>query len=189
MRVDLKGLGSRLRRARQSAGLTVKNLAFNAHVSASYLSDVERGVKHPSLPVAAALAAALGQSLDWLVFGEKAQKQEVDLRALLREPGLRVTYGGRRLSEWDKERLVELIDAAWALGRGSTVAFPTGGAEPRTAEAGPGVNPYPGVGPALAEWVRRAVADALSDYWGEPTSGTGRKSSSRLPTEPPSASS
>ena len=168
MQVDPSAVGTRIRRARQAAGLAVKDLARRAHVSPSYLSDIERGVKHPSLAVAAALAQALGCTLDWLVFGRDPRPADLDLRALLRDPARRLSYHGEPLSEWDKERMVDLLDAAWGLRRrpagdgGGPATLPPPG------PAGPGGPPfpYPGESPAVAAWIRRAVADALSDYLG-----------------------
>ncbi|HEY8448958.1 MAG TPA: helix-turn-helix transcriptional regulator [Bacillota bacterium] len=112
---DPQRVGARLRQARRTANLTIQALADMAHVSPSYISDVERGMKNPSLPVMAALSQALGRSLDWLVFGNDRQSPLPDLRKWLRSPDVRLTYGDQVLDERDKERLVELIDAALAF--------------------------------------------------------------------------
>lgn len=158
-----ESVGRRIRQARLAAGLTVKELAARASVSPSYLSDVERGAKNPSLPVTAALAAVLGRSLDWIVFGETRQRPEIDLRLLLRDPSARIAYGGEELDEADKERLVDLLDAALSLRR-PRLAMPRPGAAP---EQGGGLA-YPPETPEMTAWIRRVVADAMQEYWRGP---------------------
>lgn len=58
-RLDYAGVIERLRRQR---GMTREALAEASGVSASYLSEVERGYKRPSTDVLAALAQALGMA-------------------------------------------------------------------------------------------------------------------------------
>jgi transcriptional regulator with XRE-family HTH domain len=55
--------GRELRIARVSAGLTQKELAIRAHVSQTFVSFVERGMRHPRWDVACRLAAACGHEL------------------------------------------------------------------------------------------------------------------------------
>lgn len=45
----LKKFGKTLRRLRDSKKLTQNELAFDADMDRSYLSDIERGVKNPTL--------------------------------------------------------------------------------------------------------------------------------------------
>lgn len=45
----LKKFGLNLRKLRDSKKLTQNELAFNADMDRSYLSDIERGVKNPTL--------------------------------------------------------------------------------------------------------------------------------------------
>ena len=49
---------------RTRAGLTATALAACSGVSKQYLSELERGLKEPSLAIARKLAAALGRGLD-----------------------------------------------------------------------------------------------------------------------------
>lgn len=52
---------------REYRGLSLRALATRAGIGASYLSEIERGVKPGSVEAYKALADALGTSIDWLV--------------------------------------------------------------------------------------------------------------------------
>ncbi|MFB6291072.1 MAG: helix-turn-helix domain-containing protein [Candidatus Bipolaricaulia bacterium] len=58
--MDLEELGRRLRSVRNSRGLTLDELSSRLDVSPSYLSEVERGNKIPSLKVLCNLSSYLG---------------------------------------------------------------------------------------------------------------------------------
>ncbi len=66
------GLGPRLRQARVSRELSVRELARRVGCSASLISQIERGVSVPSVGVLYSLATELGSSLDHLLFGPGA---------------------------------------------------------------------------------------------------------------------
>lgn len=53
-------LGRNVREARRSAGLSQEQLAFEAGMKRSYVSDLERGTRNPSVKAIARLAIALG---------------------------------------------------------------------------------------------------------------------------------
>jgi transcriptional regulator with XRE-family HTH domain len=53
-------LGRNVRAARLSKGLSQEQLAFEADMKRSYVSDLERGTRNPSIKALARLAAALG---------------------------------------------------------------------------------------------------------------------------------
>jgi transcriptional regulator with XRE-family HTH domain len=57
-------LGARIRAAREDAGLSVRGLARQVGISASLLSQVERGRAQPSVATLWALVGELGLSLD-----------------------------------------------------------------------------------------------------------------------------
>jgi transcriptional regulator with XRE-family HTH domain len=63
------GLGPRLRLAREERRLSVRELARRVGCSASLISQIERGTCVPSVGVLYSLAAEMGRSLDYLVFG------------------------------------------------------------------------------------------------------------------------
>lgn len=52
-------LGRNIRRLREEAGLSQEQLAFDAGMKRSYLSDMERGVLNPTVKAVGRLAAAL----------------------------------------------------------------------------------------------------------------------------------
>jgi transcriptional regulator with XRE-family HTH domain len=52
-----------LREQRQAAGLSQEQLAAKAGLHRTYISQLERGIKSPTLDVLAALAVALDMSL------------------------------------------------------------------------------------------------------------------------------
>lgn len=70
--MDERGLGKRLQKARQDAGLTQQQLCQKAGLSFSTLTKIERGaIKAPSIFTIQAIASAVGLGLDELV-GETA---------------------------------------------------------------------------------------------------------------------
>ncbi|HEV8352922.1 MAG TPA: helix-turn-helix transcriptional regulator, partial [bacterium] len=63
--------GRAVRSIREERGMTLEALAEAAGVSASYLSEVERGLKRPSTDVVAKIADAFGMlPSEFLVFVE-----------------------------------------------------------------------------------------------------------------------
>ena len=187
MQSDPVAVGQRIRLARQAAGLSVKELARRAHISPSHLSDIERGVKHPSLAVAVTLAEALGRSLDWLVTGRDPVPGPLDVRSLLRDPTRPLRYQGLPLGDAAREHLVDLLDAALGLARlaGSLVVQALGeapvslrlsshrpelpGAPAPARDLGGGGqrgtpfgSPEQGV---AEEWLRQVVAETLHRTW------------------------
>jgi transcriptional regulator with XRE-family HTH domain len=56
-------LGSRIRSLRDEKGLPLRVVAESAHVSESFLSQVERGVANPSVASLRRIAEALGESI------------------------------------------------------------------------------------------------------------------------------
>lgn len=61
------GVGERVRRLREAHGLSLRELARTAGVSAPMLSQVERGETSPTLQVAAKIATGLGLTLSRLL--------------------------------------------------------------------------------------------------------------------------
>ena len=55
----LSAIGETLRAERTERGLTLKQVAEGAHVSVSYLAEIERGVKDPSSKVVENIARSL----------------------------------------------------------------------------------------------------------------------------------
>lgn len=96
-------MGTKLRRLRHEAGLTLEELAGRARVSTSLISQIERGVAEPSLGTLRGVAAALGIPVAAMFVGDEgedgpppgAAPAPVVRRAArkhLRMPGSDVTY-------------------------------------------------------------------------------------------------
>jgi DNA-binding XRE family transcriptional regulator len=56
----LSAIGETLRAIRTESGLTLRQVAEGAHVSISYLAEIERGEKDPSSKVLESIAEGLG---------------------------------------------------------------------------------------------------------------------------------
>jgi len=61
-------LGRNLKRIRNGSGLSQEQLSFDADVHRSYVSDIERGVRNPTIQIvyqfAQALHVTMGELLD-----------------------------------------------------------------------------------------------------------------------------
>ncbi|MCR5185354.1 MAG: helix-turn-helix domain-containing protein [Bacilli bacterium] len=68
MRVN-KELGMRIRYLRTSKKWSIEDLALEANVNKNYLSDLERGVRNPTVRVLTEIANALEISLEELFKG------------------------------------------------------------------------------------------------------------------------
>jgi transcriptional regulator with XRE-family HTH domain len=77
------GLGPRLRLARESLQLSVRELARRIGCSASLISQIERGVSVPSVGVLYSLATELDSSLDHLLFGADPRRPAAALAVAL----------------------------------------------------------------------------------------------------------
>jgi transcriptional regulator with XRE-family HTH domain len=73
--MDANNFSSRLRRTRMTAGLHGKDLAKQAGISPPFLSQIEKGQRHPSDDVLMRLAHALKVSDHWLLTGEHPQAE------------------------------------------------------------------------------------------------------------------
>ncbi len=63
----LYNLGNRIREERKKAHLTQEQLAEKAACNESYIGQIERGVKNPSLEVLVNIANALNVTVDYLL--------------------------------------------------------------------------------------------------------------------------
>ncbi len=80
------GIGGRVRAARQRRGWSREALAFHAGISWSAISQLEAGRRRNLRPsTLAALAGALGVTVDYLVCGNALTSQMLEHRALLYE--------------------------------------------------------------------------------------------------------
>ncbi|HEY1975255.1 MAG TPA: XRE family transcriptional regulator [Candidatus Baltobacteraceae bacterium] len=75
-------IGRRVRQLRQSARLTLRDLARRSGVSAAMISEVERGAKSPTITLLSAVAAALGVSMARLVQADSPPKAITVMRGI-----------------------------------------------------------------------------------------------------------
>ena len=68
--MDKVAIGSRLREARNMVKITQEQLAEKVGIGTTYISDIERGAKFPSLNLFIKIVDALGVSSDYILRGE-----------------------------------------------------------------------------------------------------------------------
>jgi transcriptional regulator with XRE-family HTH domain len=113
-------LGARIRAAREDAGLTVRGLARQVGVSASMLSQVERGLAQPSVATLWALVRELGLSLD-AMFAESDGGAAAGRPAIVQRAANRpaIELGGGVV--WERLTAAPDLDADFAF-----VTYPPG---------------------------------------------------------------
>ena len=90
----LRAFGSALRARRESLGLSQEELAFRSEVHRTYISELERGLKNPSLTTLDKLASALQTDKTTLI---RATEQLLPApRSAPRGAGLQRPKRGRR---------------------------------------------------------------------------------------------
>ncbi|MFD1203838.1 helix-turn-helix domain-containing protein [Sporosarcina contaminans] len=94
-------VGNRIRNLREMQQLSVTQLAKEAYISQPYLSDIERGRHLPSLDKLKTICDALNITLGEF-FGD-----QMDLTPDL----LRLVENARKLSEYEREKLNDFIEA------------------------------------------------------------------------------
>jgi transcriptional regulator with XRE-family HTH domain len=70
LKAELVALGRRLKFAREALGLKQKEMAVHLDISASYISEIEKGKTNPSFNFLLRLYRKYRISLDWLLFEE-----------------------------------------------------------------------------------------------------------------------
>lgn len=68
--MDRAAIGTRLKEARNRSGFTQAQLAEKAGIGTTYISDIERSAKFPSLSLFVNIIDALGVSADYVLRGE-----------------------------------------------------------------------------------------------------------------------
>ena len=68
--MDKQSLGSRIREARQKIGLSQHRLAEDAGIGDMYLSEIERGLKMPSMNIFIKIISTLNVSADYILRDE-----------------------------------------------------------------------------------------------------------------------
>jgi len=71
MTINYQLIGQRIKKCRNEQHIKQDDLAWNAEISASYLSSVENGKGKISLGAITRIANALNVSVDFLLFGDR----------------------------------------------------------------------------------------------------------------------
>ena len=92
--MERAALGKRIRESRIKKGYTQKNLADRAEIGIVYLSEIERGIKMPSLTIFIKIINALEVSADYvlrdeLLSGKEYICMEITEKLLILTPGQR----------------------------------------------------------------------------------------------------
>ena len=77
--INLKSVGSHIKTARSEAGYNQKEFAEYMGIEQKYLSDVERGVACPSLPLMVAISDKLNVSMNFLTKGNDDTSQDTKI--------------------------------------------------------------------------------------------------------------
>ncbi|MCI8455199.1 MAG: helix-turn-helix transcriptional regulator [Lachnospiraceae bacterium] len=80
--MERKGLGGRINTARKDRGLTAEKLSELCNINATYLRQIEGGMKMPSLPVFINICNALRISPDYLLQDALVSNEVTKIREL-----------------------------------------------------------------------------------------------------------
>lgn len=68
MKLNYKVVGKRIRICRMNKNITQEQLAFQVNTSAAYISNIERGIKKPSLQKLVQIAEVLGVTVNDFIY-------------------------------------------------------------------------------------------------------------------------
>jgi transcriptional regulator with XRE-family HTH domain len=75
--VDIRQcLGRNIRRLRDAKGLSQEKFAFEARIHRTYISDIERGARNPTITIVQRLADALGVTASDLLTGVESSANQ-----------------------------------------------------------------------------------------------------------------
>lgn len=80
--MEKKGLGKRINEVRKDRGITGDKLSEMCNINATYLRQIEGGVKMPSLPVFIDICKALRISPDYLLQDELGENEITTIREI-----------------------------------------------------------------------------------------------------------
>ncbi len=124
-------IGARLKKIRTDKGLSLRELAKHAHISHSFIADIETGRSKPSIDTLEALATALDVSLSALIDhsaekqtnSKKQSKKDSGDSENLREPSQKeleeimkqegIMFDGAPLDDEDKQDIMEVMKIVW----------------------------------------------------------------------------
>lgn len=77
-----EAFGQRIRKLRQSKGISTNEMAVNLRVSTNYLGKIERGLRSPLFDFVIRLSLILGISTDFLLMGKTEETININQLAL-----------------------------------------------------------------------------------------------------------
>ena len=107
LRVDKELLKRRIVEAREKKGLNQAQLAAKAGITPAAVSQIENGLRVPSIPVFQKIAGVLGVSMDYLV----GTKEEVEIQDLLQQEEARIFFRNfQSLDSEDQKTILKHIE-------------------------------------------------------------------------------
>ena len=76
-------IGERIRLLRLQKGLSQEQLALNAQMNTSYLGQLERGAKNPTLPTLEKIARGLELNIETLITGQASQPKQLPAQSYI----------------------------------------------------------------------------------------------------------
>lgn len=109
-------LGVRLKQLRESKGYSLRELGKIAHVSHSFIADIESGRSKPSVDTLISLSKALGVSVseitgDVPIWKQEQKPSDVELENFLLKTN--IYFDGSPLTDDDKEDLLTYLKVKW----------------------------------------------------------------------------
>ena len=105
-----KTIGKRIRQCRKKKGLTIENLAEKAEITPTFLGEVERGNKLPSIHTFIKIVNALDVSFDYILSEKVTASKPIVVNALTKKIMNFNTYQLKML-----EKMVDTIDSSKQL--------------------------------------------------------------------------
>ena len=101
--MDKQSLGSRIREARLKIGVSQHRLAADAGIGEMYLSEIERGLKMPSMNIFIKIISTLNVSADYILRDELPSGEKY--------LGDELTEKLRNLTPQQKRTAMDILDA------------------------------------------------------------------------------
>ena len=110
---NTKCTGARIKELREAKGLSIKVLSDSSGISQAFLKRVEDG-KRPNISATILndVAKALDTELATFYYKDGESKGQVDIKSIISNPEIMVTYGEMPLSIATRETLARVIEEA-----------------------------------------------------------------------------
>ena len=107
-KLDYYEIGKRIRKCREELGLSQEEAAERCHISPSFYSNIERGVKSMSLETFVSICQAFSVSADYLLYEELPETDVILLQALSEAK----KYGSQQYQKYTRllQALVGIVD-------------------------------------------------------------------------------